>query len=257
MSMNLFRLCGDMSHVFSIIVLLLRLRVAKNAQGKRDLKFLLCVLLLGQGSQLLFLQVSRFEHTNSSCLSLSLGTWIFLRRFTRFTTRWWKCFTLLRLPPSFTPFDSKSQSSLLTTRRKIRFCIGGLLSLHVPLSHWLLTWLEAEQRILISSSCSGLFQFTWRQFPFFHNWLCCSATERWRILLETTSFSWEPTDSFTSSIGSTEPTQKKDTSIIGLFIFAVYCRHCFTLISFTTTSKGEYYCNACILITNQKFQFRN
>mmetsp|Transcript_1688 Transcript_1688/g.2537 ORF Transcript_1688/g.2537 Transcript_1688/m.2537 type:complete len:230 (-) Transcript_1688:1437-2126(-) len=33
MSMNAFRLCGDMSHVFSIIVLLLRLRVAKNASG--------------------------------------------------------------------------------------------------------------------------------------------------------------------------------------------------------------------------------
>lgn len=33
MSMNIFRLCGDMCHVFSIIVLLLRLRVARNAQG--------------------------------------------------------------------------------------------------------------------------------------------------------------------------------------------------------------------------------
>lgn len=33
MSMNIFRLAGDMSHVFSIIVLLLRLRVARNAQG--------------------------------------------------------------------------------------------------------------------------------------------------------------------------------------------------------------------------------
>lgn len=31
--MNVFRLCGDMSHLFSIIVLLLRLRVTKNAQG--------------------------------------------------------------------------------------------------------------------------------------------------------------------------------------------------------------------------------
>lgn len=31
--MNIFRLLGDMSHVFSIIVLLLRLRVAKNARG--------------------------------------------------------------------------------------------------------------------------------------------------------------------------------------------------------------------------------
>lgn len=31
--MNIFRLCGDMSHVFSILVLLLRLRVAKNASG--------------------------------------------------------------------------------------------------------------------------------------------------------------------------------------------------------------------------------
>lgn len=31
--MNIFRLAGDMSHVFSIVVLLLRLRVAKNAQG--------------------------------------------------------------------------------------------------------------------------------------------------------------------------------------------------------------------------------
>jgi len=33
MSMNIFRLCGDMSHVFSIIILVLRLRVAKNAAG--------------------------------------------------------------------------------------------------------------------------------------------------------------------------------------------------------------------------------
>mmetsp|Transcript_13632 Transcript_13632/g.21488 ORF Transcript_13632/g.21488 Transcript_13632/m.21488 type:complete len:226 (-) Transcript_13632:78-755(-) len=31
--MNIFRFSGDMSHLFSIIVLLLRLRVAKNAQG--------------------------------------------------------------------------------------------------------------------------------------------------------------------------------------------------------------------------------
>lgn len=31
--MNLFRLAGDMSHVFSIIILLLRLRVVKNAHG--------------------------------------------------------------------------------------------------------------------------------------------------------------------------------------------------------------------------------
>ena len=34
MSMNIFRLAGDMSHVFSIIVLLLRVRVAKNVQGR-------------------------------------------------------------------------------------------------------------------------------------------------------------------------------------------------------------------------------
>mmetsp|Transcript_4837 Transcript_4837/g.6268 ORF Transcript_4837/g.6268 Transcript_4837/m.6268 type:complete len:228 (-) Transcript_4837:908-1591(-) len=33
MSMNVFRLAGDMSHVFSILVLLLRLRVGRNAQG--------------------------------------------------------------------------------------------------------------------------------------------------------------------------------------------------------------------------------
>lgn len=33
MSMNVFRLAGDMSHVFSIIILLLRLRVVKNASG--------------------------------------------------------------------------------------------------------------------------------------------------------------------------------------------------------------------------------
>jgi len=31
--MNIFRFLGDMSHLFSIIVLLLRLRVARNAQG--------------------------------------------------------------------------------------------------------------------------------------------------------------------------------------------------------------------------------
>jgi hypothetical protein len=34
--MNVFRFFGDMSHLFSIIVLLLRLRVAKNAQGKQQ-----------------------------------------------------------------------------------------------------------------------------------------------------------------------------------------------------------------------------
>ena len=44
--MNIFRLAGDMSHVFSIVVLLLRLRVAKNAQGKfeiwcKDIKHLI------------------------------------------------------------------------------------------------------------------------------------------------------------------------------------------------------------------------
>jgi len=33
MSMNIFRLAGDMSHVFSIIILFLRLKVAKNANG--------------------------------------------------------------------------------------------------------------------------------------------------------------------------------------------------------------------------------
>jgi len=33
MTMNIFRLVGDMCHVFSIIILLLRLRVVKNAQG--------------------------------------------------------------------------------------------------------------------------------------------------------------------------------------------------------------------------------
>ena len=48
MSMNIFRLCGDMSHVFSIIVLLLRLRVAKNASGElrghiRRFVFCVCV----------------------------------------------------------------------------------------------------------------------------------------------------------------------------------------------------------------------
>jgi ER lumen protein retaining receptor len=31
--MNIFRLAGDMSHVASIIVLLLRLKVVKNAAG--------------------------------------------------------------------------------------------------------------------------------------------------------------------------------------------------------------------------------
>lgn len=33
MSMNLFRLAGDMTHVLSILVLLLRLQAAKNANG--------------------------------------------------------------------------------------------------------------------------------------------------------------------------------------------------------------------------------
>ncbi len=42
MSMNPFRFCGDMSHLFSIIVLLLRLRVAKNAQGESGSQW--CIL---------------------------------------------------------------------------------------------------------------------------------------------------------------------------------------------------------------------
>jgi hypothetical protein len=57
--MNIFRLCGDMSHVFSIIVLLLRLRVAKNASGELRKRsgsgggvvfacVFLCVLILEQ-----------------------------------------------------------------------------------------------------------------------------------------------------------------------------------------------------------------
>jgi len=45
--MNIFRLAGDMSHVFSIIVLLLRLRVAKNAHGIscRTHELFLCVFV--------------------------------------------------------------------------------------------------------------------------------------------------------------------------------------------------------------------
>lgn len=49
MSMNIFRLAGDMSHVFSIIILLLRLRVVKNAHGKNEgeLSLELAVCLIG------------------------------------------------------------------------------------------------------------------------------------------------------------------------------------------------------------------
>jgi len=37
MALNAFRLAGDMSHVLSIVILLLRLQVAKSAVGKRKL----------------------------------------------------------------------------------------------------------------------------------------------------------------------------------------------------------------------------
>mmetsp|Transcript_7940 Transcript_7940/g.22867 ORF Transcript_7940/g.22867 Transcript_7940/m.22867 type:complete len:226 (-) Transcript_7940:159-836(-) len=45
--MNIFRFLGDMSHLFSIIVLLLRLRVARNAQGisVRSHELFLCVFV--------------------------------------------------------------------------------------------------------------------------------------------------------------------------------------------------------------------
>jgi len=43
--MNVFRIAGDMSHLFSIAVLLLRLRVAKNAQGTSDVDSIRCVVL--------------------------------------------------------------------------------------------------------------------------------------------------------------------------------------------------------------------
>jgi len=43
MSMNIFRFAGDMCHLFSIIVLLLRLRVARNAQGESAAPFCLAV----------------------------------------------------------------------------------------------------------------------------------------------------------------------------------------------------------------------
>ena len=44
-TMNIFRFCGDMSHLFSIIVLLLRVRVAKNAQGAVFSLFVWCAIV--------------------------------------------------------------------------------------------------------------------------------------------------------------------------------------------------------------------
>lgn len=95
MSMNIFRLCGDMSHVFSILVLLLRLRVAKNAQGACAFRLLVNSPLLishedaypvfhcsRNSCQSSRLQVFRCERMNSSSWSLLLGIWIYLRHST-------------------------------------------------------------------------------------------------------------------------------------------------------------------------------
>lgn len=82
MSMNIFRLAGDMAHLFSIVVLLLRLRVAKNAQGtikKRNertvllIYFLTCRLLIPLSQQ-----AFRCGRTNSFSWSLSRAIWISL-----------------------------------------------------------------------------------------------------------------------------------------------------------------------------------
>jgi hypothetical protein len=61
MSMNIFRLCGDMSHVFSIIVLLLRLRVAKNASG--ELKEWIRRMALCSFASLFFLLLVALDQT--------------------------------------------------------------------------------------------------------------------------------------------------------------------------------------------------
>jgi hypothetical protein len=98
MTMNIFRLCGDMSHLFSIIVLLLRLRVAKNASGE--------FVLVAAGERrhfgrlwryifnfpnLTFLaiffngKVFRFDRMSYFCVCLWLGIWISLLLIILFT----------------------------------------------------------------------------------------------------------------------------------------------------------------------------
>ena len=60
--MNIFRLAGDMSHVFSIIVLLLRLRVAKNAQGKRraDVVYARCASVMNTFTRTIRLLIAQW-----------------------------------------------------------------------------------------------------------------------------------------------------------------------------------------------------
>ena len=74
MSMNIFRLAGDMSHVFSIIVLLLRLRVAKNAQGEtRGAVYGLAFLNACGEKSLRFVRPSEKEvHLKGSLLSMTV-----------------------------------------------------------------------------------------------------------------------------------------------------------------------------------------
>jgi hypothetical protein len=69
--MNIFRLAGDMSHVFSILVLLLRLRVAKNAQGMQS-----CVVL-----------VIKEKREGESSTATSIFKNMFVFRYWRYTSR--------------------------------------------------------------------------------------------------------------------------------------------------------------------------
>ena len=76
MSMNIFRLAGDMSHVLSILVLLLRLRVTKNATGISIKTQELYLLVFVTRYLDLFTTVNSFYNTIMKILYISITAYI-------------------------------------------------------------------------------------------------------------------------------------------------------------------------------------
>ena len=146
---------------------------------------------------------------------------------------------LLRQPQSCIPLDSRNRSKARTTKAKTLFFTGSLLQLHAHLLLLWHTWSATGFQGLMFLSYCGHFQFIWRQFQSCLSLLCFNATARWKIWLGITSFSWEPTERCTLSIGFTEPTLNETTSTTGLSISVeCYKRYC-TVTSSTTILKAS------------------
>ena len=110
--LNYFRLAGDLSHVLSFVVLLLRLRTTKNAIG------------ISIKTQELYLVVF-----------ITLVISISLQLCTQCTIQSWKSYISRLLRISYLWLKVPSRSKVPTRKCTIHFCIGNLPC--YPASFWL------------------------------------------------------------------------------------------------------------------------